>query len=111
MSTCRSGRCPDCRWRARRVHSSYRRRLAERPLGSKRVVIRLRVRRYFCERRSCSRKTFVEQVDGLTERYRRSSLGLKAWLRSIAVELGGRRVSGCAANCGWPRAAAGCSHC
>lgn len=65
-------------------------RLAERPLGSRRVVIRLRVRRFFCDRRRCSRKTFVEQVDGLTERYRRSSLGLKAWLRSIAVELGGR---------------------
>lgn len=90
VSTSRPGRCPDCRGRARRVHSSYQRSLAERPLCSKRVVIRLRVRRYFCDRKSCMRKTFVEQVDGLTERYRRSSLALKAWLRSIAVELGGR---------------------
>jgi hypothetical protein len=90
VSTCLPGRRPDCLWRARRVHSSYRRHLAERPLGSKRVVIRLQVRRYFCERRSCLRKTFVEQVGELTERYRGSSLGLKAWFRSIAVELGGR---------------------
>ncbi|MGW1076050.1 ISL3 family transposase [Streptomyces sp. NPDC002537] len=89
-STSRPSRCPDCRRRAGRVHSSYQRRLAERPVGSQRVVVRLRVRRYFCDRRNCSRKTFAEQIDGLTERYRRSSVGLKTWLRSIAAELGGR---------------------
>ncbi|MFD7079969.1 hypothetical protein [Streptomyces sp. NPDC059918] len=32
----------------------------------------------------------MEQVGGLSERYRRSSLGLKTWLRQVAVELGGR---------------------
>ncbi|MFD8089329.1 ISL3 family transposase [Streptomyces malaysiensis] len=89
-STGRPGRCPDCRKRAERVHSSYQRTLEERPLGSRRVVVRLRVRRYFCDRGSCSRRTFVEQVGGLTERHRRSSAGLTGWLRSIAVELGGR---------------------
>ncbi|MEU4497523.1 ISL3 family transposase [Streptomyces sp. NPDC023998] len=90
MSTGRPGRCPDCRKQARRVHSTYQRTLDERPLGSRRVVVRLRVRRYFCDRKRCSRKTFVEQVPGLTERHRRSSTGLTGWLRSIAVELGGR---------------------
>ncbi|MEU3620506.1 transposase family protein [Streptomyces sp. NPDC006872] len=86
----RPGRCPDCRKRARRVHSAYQRALDERPLGSRRVVVRLRVRRYFCDRKNCSRRTFAEQVPGLSERHRRSSTGLTGWLRSIAVELGGR---------------------
>jgi transposase len=72
------------------VHSTYQRTLDERPLGSRRVIVRLRVRRYFCDRKSCSRRTFVEQVPGLSERHRRSSVGLTGWLRSIAVELGGR---------------------
>ncbi|MGW1553043.1 ISL3 family transposase [Streptomyces sp. NPDC002346] len=90
MSTGRPGRCPDCRKQARRVHRSYQRTLDERPLGSRPVVVRLRVRRYFCDRKRCSRKTFVEQVPGLTERHRRSSTGLTGWLRSIAAELGGR---------------------
>ncbi|WP_329579982.1 hypothetical protein [Streptomyces sp. NBC_01361] len=36
--------------------------------------------------------TFVEQVCGLTERYRRSSVGL-GWLRTIDVELGGRAAA------------------
>ncbi|MFD9434160.1 transposase family protein [Streptomyces sp. NPDC060002] len=46
VSTGRPGQCPDCRKQARRVHSLYQRSVDERPLGSRRVVIRLRVRRY-----------------------------------------------------------------
>ncbi|MER5600155.1 transposase family protein [Streptomyces sp. NPDC002265] len=76
VSTVRPGRCPNCRKQARRVHSTYQRTLEDRPLGSHRVTIRLRVRRYFCDRRSCSRTTFVEQVPGLSARYRRSGTGL-----------------------------------
>ncbi|MFF7187678.1 transposase [Streptomyces sp. NPDC008222] len=90
VSTARPGRCPNCRKEARRVHSTYQRSLDERPLGLCRVVVRLRVRRYFCDRGSCSRATFVEHVPGLSARYRRSSTGLVGWLRSIAIELGGR---------------------
>ncbi|MGW0964066.1 ISL3 family transposase [Streptomyces gelaticus] len=82
--------CPNCRWRGRRMYSAYRRNLSERPLGGQKLVVRLRVRRFFCDRKSCARRTFVEQVDRLTERYRRSSLGLKEWLTTVAVELGGR---------------------
>ncbi|MFF3699037.1 ISL3 family transposase [Streptomyces sp. NPDC002221] len=83
-------RCPDCRARVRRVHSAYERSLGERPLGGQQLVVRLRVRRFFCDRPLCRRRTFVEQVDGLSERYRRSSLGLKQWLRAVAIGLGGR---------------------
>ncbi|MET7636953.1 ISL3 family transposase [Streptomyces sp. NPDC005078] len=83
-------RCPGCRAFARRVHSSYERGLAERPLAGKKLQVRLRVRRFFCDRTFCRRKTFVEQVSGLSERYRRSSLGLKEWFHAVAVELGGR---------------------
>ncbi|MFJ9901014.1 transposase family protein [Streptomyces sp. NPDC091280] len=93
VSTSRPGRCPNCRKQARRVHSTYQRTLDERPLGSHGVIIRLRVRRYFCDRRSCSRTTFVEQVPGLSARCRRSSTGLAGWLRSIAIELGGRSAA------------------
>jgi hypothetical protein len=59
-------------------------------LESRRVIVRLRVRRYFRDRKKCSRKTFVEQVPGLSERHRRSSTGLTGWLRAIAAQLGGR---------------------
>ncbi|MFD7877093.1 transposase family protein [Streptomyces sp. NPDC059766] len=77
----RPGRCPNCRKQARRVHGTYQRTLEKRLLGSHRVIVRLRVRRYCCDRSSCSRTTLVGQVPGLSARYRRSSTGLAAWLR------------------------------
>ncbi|MFF4921223.1 ISL3 family transposase [Kitasatospora sp. NPDC001261] len=83
-------RCPSCGSPGRRRHSTYWRTLAERPLAGRKLAIRLRVRRYFCDRARCRRTTFVEQVPGLSERHLRSSIGLKQWLRDVAVELGGR---------------------
>ncbi|MFD7409918.1 transposase family protein [Streptomyces sp. NPDC059866] len=97
VSTARPGRCPNCCKQARRIHSTYQRTLDERPLGSRRVIVRLRVRRYFCDRKNCSRTTFVEQVPGLSERYRRSSTGLTGWLRSSSAAV---PPPGCADACG-----------
>ncbi|MFI6207418.1 transposase family protein [Streptomyces sp. NPDC051041] len=48
VSPASPGRCPNRRKQARRVHSTYQRTVDERSLGSRRVIIRLRVRRYFC---------------------------------------------------------------
>lgn len=58
VSTGRPARCPGCRKQARRVHGSYQRSLDDRPLGSRRVVVRRRVRRYFCDRKWCFRPDF-----------------------------------------------------
>ena len=70
MSTARPGPCPNYQKQARRLHSTYQRTLNEQPLGTRRVIVRLRVRRYFRARKSCSRTTFVEQIRGLSTRYR-----------------------------------------
>lgn len=83
-------RCPGCNARASRVHSSCERGLAGLPVDGRSLTVRLQVRRFFCDRDRCSRRTFVEQVAQLSERYRRSSLGLKQWQHAVAVELGGR---------------------
>lgn len=82
--------CPDCGCPGRRIHSRYARRLAERPLVGRRLVISLQVRRFFCERRTYNRRTFVEQVPDLTHQQRRHSVGLRRWMRTIATFLGGR---------------------
>jgi hypothetical protein len=54
-----------------------------------RLVVYLTVRRFFCDKNCCPRKTFAEQIEGFTERYRRAGIKLKAWLPSVAAELGG----------------------
>ncbi|MFE9404033.1 ISL3 family transposase [Streptomyces sp. NPDC006530] len=83
-------RCPGCNSQAAKVHSSYERALAGLPVNDRSLTVRLRDRRFFCDRGRCPRRTFVEQVAQLSERYRRSSLGLKQWQHAVAVKLGGR---------------------
>lgn len=82
--------CPDCGIPSRRVHSRYGRQLDDRPIAGRPVLVRLIVRRFFCDGPTCLRRTFVKQIDGLTEPYQRASSGLRSWLRAVAVELGGR---------------------
>lgn len=59
-------RCPDCPALSLRVHSRYLRRLAELPVGGRGIVVKLTVRRFFCDTADCPRRTFAEQVEGLT---------------------------------------------
>ena len=75
------------------------------------MLIRLRVRRFFCGNPVCEAVTFAEQVDGLTGRYPRRSLPLLGLLAQIALALAGRagaRLAGvlgapCTGQrcCGW----------
>ena len=63
------------------------------------MVVRLAIRRFFCDHVDCSAGTFVEQLPGLTERPRRSP-GLQAALVAIALVLAGRAGSRLAARLG-----------
>ena len=75
---------------ARRVHSSYQRRLADTASGGQEVLIDLQVRRFFCGNPGCAKTTFAEQVPGLTTRYGRRTCTLQAVLQAVAMALGGR---------------------
>jgi transposase len=91
VAASRSGaRCPSCGQRSRRVHSRYVRRLADEPIGGRRVAIRFSVRRFRCTRRTCARRTFAEQAPTLAARSARRTVSLDGHLRGIGVTLGGR---------------------
>ena len=94
--------CPGCGTVSRRVHSRYCRTLADAAVGGRPVAIALAVRRFFCPAPGCPRKTFAEQVDGLTTRYARKTPLLAGMLGSIAVALAGRAGSRLAAGLGVP---------
>jgi transposase len=94
--------CPKCGTASRRVHSRYTRTLADAAIGGRPVAIELCVRRFFCTAPGCKRKTFAEQVDGLTTRYARKTPLLAGVLGSIAVALAGRAGSRLAARLGVP---------
>jgi transposase len=72
------------------VHSRYQRRLADAAIGGRRVVLRLRVRRFFCDDHGCRARTFAEQIPGLTSRYARRSPLLREMLEVIGLALAGR---------------------
>jgi transposase len=81
--------CPDCGTVSRRVHSRYRRQLADTASGGREVRVDLLVRRFFCGG-GCARKTFAEQVPGLTTRYGRRTCQLRGVLEAVALALAGR---------------------
>ena len=96
------GVCRRCSAGSSRVHSRYTRRLADAAAGGQRVVIRLAVRRFFCDGPDCPAVTFAEQVEGLTTAYARRTPLLRGMLEAIALALAGRAGARLAAAFGLP---------
>lgn len=84
------------------MHSRYERRLADAAVAGRRVEIRLRVRRFFCDDARCSTRTFAEQIPGLTVRHARRSPLLRQILESIGLALAGRAGARLAGALGLP---------
>ncbi|WP_433513225.1 ISL3 family transposase [Nonomuraea sp. CA-143628] len=85
-----SAACPTCGIVSDRRHGRYRRRLADLGAAGCRTVISLLVSRFACRTPQCARKTFVEQVDGLTEPFARRTPALRRALERIVLATGGR---------------------
>jgi transposase len=82
--------CPDCDHWTERVHSSYLRFPADLPAIGRRAELALRVRRFLCMTATCGRRTFVEQVPGLTRRHGRVTERLRQAMGAIGLALAGR---------------------
>ena len=79
--------CQGCEVATQRVHDRYVRRLTDVALGGRKVLIRVRVRRFVCVSAGCPVRTFVEQISGLTSRYARRSPPLRTMLEAIGLAL------------------------
>jgi transposase len=91
----RSARCPSCGEASQAVHSTYRRCPADLPSLGHALRLELLVRRFYCRRTVCPRRTFAEPVRGLLDRYARRTRRLAAAQRAVALAAGaetGRRV-------------------
>ncbi|MGH3859567.1 ISL3 family transposase, partial [Actinokineospora sp.] len=89
-STASEVACHACGHSASRVHSRYDRRLADAPIAGRTVVLRVRVRRFFCDSTECAVRTFTEQPAGVATRHARRTPLSRAMLTSIGVALAGR---------------------
>jgi transposase len=98
QSTQTRGNCPVCRCPTRRIHSHYTRTVADLPWAHYRVVLQLRVRKFFCANGRCPRRIFTERLPGVVTPWARRTERLVHWLAHIAVALGGAagvRLSRC----------------
>jgi hypothetical protein len=82
-------RCPACARASGRVHSRYKRRMADLPWEGIPVRIELRVRRFFCATDNCSQRIFTERLPNTVGRHGRRICRLTGVLDRIALALGG----------------------
>src|SRR5207237_8880433 len=78
------------RRRASSWRSSSRPSIADLTVADRQATVRLLVRRFRCREKACSRRTFVEQVPGLVDRYARRTRRLRSDFEAIGLMLGGR---------------------
>lgn len=98
----RDARCPLCQQRSTRVHSRYRRRVADLPLSGRSVVLDVQVRRFRCLTPSCPRRLFAERLPDLVAPRARRSHGLRQALEEIAFAAGGEAGARLAHTLGMP---------
>src|SRR5882672_12081554 len=90
QSTQTSAPCPLCATPARRIHSDYGRTLADLPWAQYRVSLQLRVRKWFCHKRSCPRRICTERLPTVTAPWARRTLRLAQRLVAVGLALGGK---------------------
>jgi transposase len=82
-------RCPECATPSRRVHSRYRRLLADLPWQGLPVRVELTVRRFRCRESTCTRKIFTERIPAVAAPYAHSTERVCQLHRAVAFVAGG----------------------
>jgi transposase len=73
ISTQPCAHCPGCGNSSDAVHCQYQRTVHDVPCGGRKVVLRLKVRKFFCRTPSCPRKVFAERLPELVRPWARVS--------------------------------------
>lgn len=84
-----TAQCPKCDQPSPRVHSRYRRTLADLPWQGIRVRLRLQSRKFFCPNGDCPQTIFTERLPSVVEPYARRTLRLDEALSQLGCALGG----------------------
>lgn len=88
-STQISAQCPLCSTSTQRIHSRYKRTLANIPCVSFSLTLALTVCKFFCDNCACVRRIFTERVGGVATPWARKTVRLVHWLQGIGLSLGG----------------------
>jgi transposase len=87
----KTSRCPGCGAASARIHSRYRRRLADLPIANKPVHIVILARRFYCDAVLCGRRMFAERFDmNVLAPWARRTTRLDQIVHCLGLALGGR---------------------
>lgn len=90
-SSNKTNACPLCGTASQRVHSRYRRELADLPAHGARVRVRVLARRFRCTEPHCRRRIFAERFDvSITLPSARRTTRLEQIVHHLGLALGGR---------------------
>lgn len=90
-STSPISRCPTCSTASRRVHSHYRRQVADLPLAGRPLKLMAQVRRFRCDAVRCGQSIFTERfADGVLAPWSRRTGRLETLVHHLGLALGGR---------------------
>lgn len=88
-TTAATASCPACGTSTTRIHSRYLRIPRDLPVSTKRVQVRLHVRRFFCDQFACSRRTFAERLPDVLPPKAQRTTRLTSTLYDLGTALGG----------------------
>lgn len=100
--TASSARCPTCGHLSDRIHSRYRRTLADLAVGPRQVVLIVTARKFRCTYAGCARRLFCERLDGLADPHARTTARLADLHRVLGFALGGEPGAKVAGELGVP---------
>lgn len=81
--------CPICASQTHRIHSRYKRTLADLPWADYRITLQMCVRKFFCINVNCRRRIFTERLANLTAPWARRTLRLAQRFTATGLVLGG----------------------
>ena len=94
-SAAKAGACPDCGSLSERVHSRYRRRLADLPISGRPVRLVVVARRFHCDAAMCGRRIFTERFEAdVLAPWARRTARLEHIVHHLGLALGGRPAAG-----------------
>ncbi|MGF1482654.1 MAG: ISL3 family transposase [Cyanophyceae cyanobacterium] len=88
-STQTSARCPLCSTATERIHSRYKRTLADLPCVSFSLSLVMQVCKFFCDNAACFRRIFTERIPEVAAPWARKTVRLVEQLQGIGLALGG----------------------
>src|SRR5712692_608549 len=82
--------CPSCGTQSSQIQSRYTRTLLDLPSGGRPLRLIMHVRRFFCKKRTCAQKIFVERLPALCHPHAQRTKQLQEALCQLGLRVGGQ---------------------